>query len=118
MTKIDDFKLFIKDNPKLVSYVKGGTKTWQEFYEIYDLYGEDKKIWDEYLSKEKKSTSINKNNINIDNILEYARNIDMNKLEEGITSIQKAISLFSGMITKDNNQDNYTPRPVYQRLDD
>ena len=120
MTSLDKFKLFIKNNPTLVNYVKDGTKSWQDFYELYDLYGEDKKIWDEYLNKEKTSVSKStKNSINIDNILEYAKNIDMNKLEEGITSIQKAISLFSGMLVKDeDNQNNYTPRPVYQRFDD
>ncbi len=116
MSKIDNFKLFIKNNPILVDYVKNKEKTWQEFYELYDIYGEDKKIWDEYLNKKTNKES-NKNNINIDNILEYAKNIDMNKLEEGITSIQKAISLFSGMLVKEDNN-NYTPRPVYQRFDD
>ena len=45
MTKIDNFKDFVKRNPNLVTYVKKGQNTWQNFYELYDLYGEDNSIW-------------------------------------------------------------------------
>ena len=49
-----------------------------------------------------------------------AKNIDAAKLQDGITSIQKAISLFGDMLTKNNQttSSNYTPRPVYRRFDD
>ena len=52
MSNIDDFKNFVKDNPILINYVKKGEHTWQEFYELYDLYKDDKKVWDKYLNKE------------------------------------------------------------------
>ena len=119
MSKIDNFKEFVKDNPNLINYVKRGDKTWQEFYELYDLYQDDKSIWNKYLNKEERSTS---SGININNFLDYAKNIDVNKLQEGITSIQKAIDLFGGMLNKDNSSstetNNYRPRPVYRRFDD
>ena len=118
MSNIDDFKNFVKDNPILINYVKKGEHTWQEFYELYDLYKDDKKVWDKYLNKEEIKSN---NNLNINNILNYAKNIDVNKLQEGITSIQKSIDLFGSMITKDNNSaesNTYTPRPIYQRFDD
>lgn len=117
MSNIDNFKYFVRKNPILIDYVKDGKKTWQEFYELYDLYKEDSNIWDKYLKKEIN----NDRTINISNILNYAKNIDVNKLQDGISSIQKAIDLFGGMINKDNNSstnNTYRPRPVYRRFDD
>ena len=40
-SKIDEFKLFVKANPFLISYIRDGKKSWQDFYEIYDMYGDD-----------------------------------------------------------------------------
>jgi hypothetical protein len=37
MAKIDNFKLFVKNNPNLITYVKNNTMSWQKFYELYDL---------------------------------------------------------------------------------
>ncbi len=117
MSNIDNFKNFVRKNPSLIDYVKEGKNTWQEFYELYDLYKEDLNIWDKYLKKETREN----NNFNINNILDYAKNINVNKLQDGITSIQKAIDLFGGMLTKDNTKvenNSYRPRPVYRRFDD
>ena len=41
MTKIDNFKSFVRRNPNLITYVREKNTSWQEFYELYDLYGED-----------------------------------------------------------------------------
>lgn len=127
MTNVDNFKSFVRKNPKLVTYVRSGDMSWQKFYEIYDLYGEDESVWKDYLNKEEvkninsnSSTNLNSGNT-ISNILEMAKNIDTNKLQDGITSIQKAISLFGDMLLKDNNDNNtstYTPRPIYRKFDD
>ena len=122
MTNIDNFKSFVKKNPKLITFVKNGTMSWQKFYELYDLYGEDNNVWNEYVKEEKKEVKQEtRNNTNsLSNIVEMAKNIDAAKLQDGITSIQKAISLFGDMLTKNNQttSSNYTPRPVYRRFDD
>ena len=54
MTKIDNFKSFVRRNPNLITYVREKNTSWQEFYELYDLYGEDPTIWNKYLNKEEK----------------------------------------------------------------
>jgi len=122
MTNVDSFKTFVKKNPKLVNHVRSGSMSWQKFYELYDLYGDEKSIWDEYLKEERKETrEIKKtSNSTFSNILEMAKNIDANKLQDGISSIQKAIGLFGDMLIKDKPEDNntYTPRPIYRRFDD
>lgn len=123
MANIDNFKSFVKKNPNLVTHVKEGNMSWQRFYELYDLYGEEDNIWNTYIKKEDRSSNtINKNTgstFTFSNIMEMAKNLDANKLQDGITSIQKAISLFGDMIAKDKPSTNtYTPRPIYRRFDD
>ena len=121
MTKVDSFKEFVKKNQVLVTYVKENKMTWQKFYELYDLYGEDNNIWNEYLKKEEPQTKVNNTKpSSLSNIMEMAKNIDPDKLQDGITSIQKAISLFGDMITKNNTSstNTYTPRPIYKKFDD
>jgi len=125
VANIDNFKLFVKNNPKLINYVKDGTMSWQKFYELYDLYGEDNSVWDSYIVKKeeikKQEVKDTRSTFSLSNIMEMAKNIDTNKLQDGITSVQKAISLFGDMLVKDNNNEtsnNYTPRPIYRRFDD
>ena len=33
MDNLDNFKLFIKQNPTFANYIKDGSLTWQKFYE-------------------------------------------------------------------------------------
>lgn len=122
MSKIDEFKLFVRENPRFINKVKENKTTWQSLYEMYDIYGSDNKVWDEYLKEETESKETNKNNkTTINDIINMAKNMDVDKVQEGITSIQKAISLFSDLFTKNDNNPNsssYTPRPVYRSFED
>lgn len=123
MAKIDNFKLFVKNNPNLITYVKNNTMSWQKFYELYDLYGEDNSVWNEYLNKD---TTVNttktesKKSSKFSDILDMAKNLDTNKLQDGISSVQKAIGLIGDILVKDKKPDSstYNPRPIYRRFDD
>lgn len=123
MTKIDNFKLFVKNNPNLITYAKNNTMSWQKFYELYDLYGEDNNVWNEYLNKD---TTVNttktesKKSNKFSDILDMAKNLDTNKLQDGISSVQKAIGLIGDILVKDKKPDasTYNPRPIYRRFDD
>ena len=44
----EEFKVFVRTKPELVSYVSSGEMTWQKFYEIWNLYGNDEKVWEKY----------------------------------------------------------------------
>ena len=44
-SKVDEFKMFVKANPFLIDYIKKGKKSWQDLYEIYDIYGSDEEYW-------------------------------------------------------------------------
>ena len=123
MAKIDNFKLFVKNNPNLITYVKNNTMSWQKFYELYDLYGEDNNVWNEYLNKD---TTVNttktesKKSNKFSDILDMAKNLDTNKLQDGISSVQNAIGLIGDILVKDKKPDasTYNPRPIYRRFDD
>lgn len=118
MNNLDKFKSFVRNNPVLVNYVNNNSMTWQKFYEIYDLYGENSEVWNEYLNK-KEANNKKDNKNKFSDILDMAKNIDTNKLQDGISSIQKAIGLVGDMLVKDKQPENtYNPRPIYQRFDD
>lgn len=129
MTNLDNFKNFVKKNPNLVTYVRSNEMTWQKFYEMYDLYGENNEVWNTYLKKDVSNGVIpshsddrNKTGSSFASLIEMAKRVDPDKLQDGISSIQKAIGLFGDMLVKDNKNDtpsnNYTPRPIYRKFDD
>lgn len=113
MDNLDNFKQFVRNNPTFATFIKDGSMTWQKFYELYDMYGEDSNIWNEYKKIETKKTTLN-------DIINIAKNIDIDKLQDGVNSISKAIGLFGELFTsnKTSNTDTYEPRAVYRRFDD
>ena len=119
-----EFKEFVKKNPGLVKYVKNNEMTWQKFYEMYDLYGSDNEIWNEYLKdKAEKNKEENKLHIgSVEDIVNMVKNMDVNKVQEGITSLQKAVDLFSSLFIKGESTSqtgsSYTPRPIYRSFED
>ena len=119
---IDKFKEFVRNNSYLINYTKTGNKTWQDLYEIYDLYGEDQDAWNNYLKEDNINTTNNntsKTNY-IEEMVRMAKNIDMDKVQEGITSFQKTLGLFGYLFASKgtNNTKEYNPRPLYRRFDD
>ena len=95
MSKIDNFKNFIYNHPEFIEQVKINDISWQSLYELYDIYGEDIKIWNKYLN--------NKNDtlFNIKGLLNTIKNIDLNSLQENITNIQKAVGLVEELTRKE-----------------
>lgn len=110
----ENFKNFVKKNPKLIAYVKKNEMTWQKFYEIYDLYGEDENAWNEYLPKEEKKETEEKGGFE-----QFIKSIDLDGIQNGIESLQRVLGLL-GDIGKQNvpQQDTYKPRPLYKHFED
>ena len=110
MSKID-FKNLVQKNTELIKVVETGEKTWQQLYELYDLYGESSEIWNKYL----KTTSNN----NFKDIINLIKGIDLNTVQKGLNSLDKAIDAFKDIIPSKNiNVNNYEPRPTYKYFED
>ena len=112
----EKFKDFVKSNLILLNHVKNGKMTWQQFYEIYDLYGEDKEAWKDYLNKENSSI---KQTSTFD-LTNFIKGLDLDGIQNGVTSLQRVLSLLQDMsFNKTDNQTNaYKPRPIYKHFDD
>lgn len=110
MSKVE-FKEFVKTHPSLVKYVNNGDMSWQKFYEMFDLYGEDNSIWDKYINTQKPNVS--------HDALSWIKNIDVDSLQSGINSIQRVIGLLQDFSVSDNKQqEEYKPRPLYKHFED
>ena len=121
MDKLTNFKEFVKKNPSFVKYVKNNEMTWQKFYELYDLYGEDDSVWSSYRNAGVAETvaTAETGATGISAIFDWLKNIDINSFQDGINSVQRVISVLQDLGTKDTNvKPEYTPRPLYKHFED
>ena len=102
----ENFKIFAKAHPELLNYIKSGEMTWQKFYEIYDIYGEEERAWKPYLSSSK---------INIGSLKDIFKSIDTKSIQEQINNAQKAIGVVQELTSKKGVEDIITKGPVSPR---
>lgn len=118
MNKKEQFKAFARLHPELVTYIKNGEMTWQKFYEIYDIYGEESSAWQNYLTKETAPSSLDV----ASQLQDKIKNIDMNSIQEHIKTAQKALSLVSELTGKSTTQTPLSPpkvpRPINKFFED
>lgn len=124
MTKKDEFKEFVRKNPRLISYVKKGDMNWQKFYEIYDLYGEEESAWSSYLIKEEELRNVTTTattGIGFNEIINFIKNIDLDSVQEGVNSVQRVLGVIQDLNVKDDSKskkEEYKPRPLYKHFED
>ena len=119
MSKKEEFKLFVKDHPELIRYIKTGEMTWQKFFEIYSLYEKDDKVWSKYFDNDEEEI-IQKDNMSISDLINMVKNVDLDSVQKNITNISKALGLVQSLISKDeiSQTETYTPRPLYKKFED
>lgn len=117
MGKIE-FKEFVQKNPSLYKYVKNNQMTWQKFYEIFDLYGSDNSVWDDYLKKEEIVKTATTSSI-MTEFINWVRNMNLDELQDGLNSVGRVISVLQDFGTKEQKTETtYKPRPVYKHFED
>ena len=110
MDKLDKFKKFIKDKEFLIDKVLKKETTWQNLYEIYDLYGEDASIFkQETIEKEEVKETNNENRVN--NLLKAFEGVDVNKINENLEGVRKILAVL-GEFTK---KDDVKPKRTYSK---
>ena len=122
MSKKEEFKLFVKQHPELIRFIKKGEMTWQKFFEIYSLYGNNDEVWKKYFGKEEetKAEISQESNFSLNELVQMAKKIDLDAVQKNITSINKGLALIESLITKDSSKvtEEYTPRPLYKKFED
>ena len=121
MAKMEEFKGFVKNNPKLTKYIKNGTMSWQKFYELYDLYGENNEVWDEYLKEEAKTTvKAAATGFTLAEAFNYLKKLDLDSIQNGINSIQRVVGVVGDLTNKNTTttKQEYKPRPLYKHFED
>ena len=83
----ESFISFAKVHPELAKTVLKGNVSWQQLYELYEIYGEKHSIWDSYF----KNDSIDLNQFK--DVFEMIKKIDLNNVQTGIQNLQKTIGL-------------------------
>lgn len=108
----EDFKLFVNNHKELIKYVNTDKMTWQKFYDMYLLYGENSNVWDEYFNKENTSIS------SVSSLIENLKKLDPDEVSKNINTINKALTLISSLFSKDDIKDTYEPMPIYKKFED
>lgn len=101
----EQFKEFVRTRPELADYVKDDTMTWQKFYELYDMYGEDETIWKKY----------RKTPISSPKLSQIIEKLDPDSMQKHIESAQKALDIFSELATKTTENINTNIKPNVER---
>jgi len=119
----ESFKNFVRNNPNIAKHVNNNEASWQQLYEMYNLYGENSNVWDDYLTNSignRSTPRVNKSNeLAFKELVNMVKNIDLEKVRHGIEGVQKAISLVQDLgFGGTNKKDEYQSRPIYQHFDD
>lgn len=109
----EDFKNFVNNHKELIRYVNSDKMTWQKFYDIYNLYGENSDVWDEYFKKESTKSSIS-----FSDIIEKVKELDPDEVQKNINSLNKILSLISTLLIKEESKEEYEPMPLYKKFED
>ena len=108
MDRKTEFKEFVKKYPTFANYVQNRNTTWQELYELWDMYGDDDKVFSRYKTV---GTDLN-------NVINGIKNINMDSVKKNLNSIEKGIKLLQDFVKKEDTVPTYEPRPIFKRFED
>lgn len=119
----EEFKSFVRKNPSLIKYVNNNSMTWQKFYEMYDMYGESNDIWNNYLNTTSnnivKTNALSSSENAFRELVNTVKTINLEKVQKGINSLQKTISLVQELGSSNNTTPKeYERRPIYKHFED
>lgn len=114
----ETFKAFARVHPELANTVISGNATWQQLYELYEIYGENNSIWNNYFNNNSVIDSISSGANTFKDFVNTFKNLDMDSVQQSISNIQKTIGLIQDIGINNNGNSSYETRPIYKRFDD
>lgn len=119
----ETFKSFARLHPELGSYVISNNISWQKLYELYEIYGENSSVWNQYLKREtsKLSTRTSATESPFSDIVSTIKKIDLDSVQKGVTNLQKTIGLLQDIgigSNKNISTPPYESRPMYKYFED
>ncbi len=115
----EKFKDFVKQHPVLLKHVRDEKMTWQKFYEMYDMYGEDETVWKDYLVTGATVAATSTASTSSFDLMGFLRNLDLDSIQEGVNSMQRVLGLLQDMSSNKNTPaETKKPRPLYKHFED
>lgn len=112
----EEFKIFVNKNPSFANHVKNGKTSWQKLFELYTLYDEDSKVWEEFKKEELvKDTA---SSLSLGTIINSLKGINLDSFQNNLSSIQKAVGFLEEFTRKDEKKDSKKKnKPKNENLD-
>lgn len=122
VSKKDEFKNFVASRPELVSLVKDKSHSWQDLFEVYDLYGNDANAWNKYLNNATTKASDERLN-SLGELTKLFKNVNIENVQKYIDTAQKAIGVIqeltgSGAATVASSKGPAVSRPINKIFED
>lgn len=118
MDKLEKFKEFIKDKEFLIDKVNNKETTWQNLYEIYDLYGESASIFNKPSEDFNQGKQENNSESKVNSLLKAFEGVDVNKINENLEGVRKVLAVLSEFTKKDDVKPKRTYDRPNNRYDD
>lgn len=106
MDKKEQFKSFMSNHPELVSFIQRKEMTWQDFYEIYDIYGDTNEAWTKYFNDTRANNDV------ISELTGLFKNINIDSIQNHVNNAQKAINIIQELTKKTPEVIPKVERPI------
>ncbi len=94
MNKKEEFKDFVSRHPDLINIVRDKSHSWQDLFEVYDLYGNDESLWEKYLKNASGNKTVSDDKMNsLGELTRLFKNVNIDNVQKYIDTAQKAISV-------------------------
>jgi len=117
----EDFKLFARRHPELANQVVNNKTTWQKLYEIYEIYGSDSSVWDDYIITNSTRSFSPSPATTFRDFFNTVKNIDLDSVQKGVNNLQKTIGLLQDIGVGGSSvplRNGYEARPLYRYFED
>lgn len=103
---VEEFKAFVKANPKILKEARSGKVTLQELYEDFYLLGPNDARWDGMregtaeASSNKEEETASSRTVWMSNITDTLKNMDQTQIQGYIANLNQALGTLQGVISQ------------------